>query len=61
MAGKVERAPFTGRPQLIFDVFKSAPGHRAAMTAVPDLPRADPSANPHAMCSQRGDEVLHAA
>jgi len=42
-------------------MFKSAPGHHAAMPAVPDLPRADPSVNPYAMCSQRGDEVLHAA
>ncbi len=61
IAGKVERAPITGRPQLIFDMFKSAPGQRAAMPAACDLPHADPSANPYAMCSQRGDEVLHAA
>ena len=58
IAGKVERAPFTGRPQLIFDMFKSAPGYRAAMPAARDPPRADPSADPYAM---RGDEVLHAA
>ncbi len=31
------------------------------MPAVPELPRADTSANPYAMCSQRGDGVLHAA
>ena len=42
-------------------MFKSAPGQRAAMPAAPDLPHADLSAGPYAMCSQRGDEVLHAA
>lgn len=61
IAGKLERAPFTGRSQLIFDMYKSAPGQRAAMPAVPDLPRADPSATPLDMCSQHGDELLHAA
>ena len=61
IAGKVERVPITGRPQLIFDMFKSAPGQRAAMPAAPDLPHAYSSANPYAMCSQHGDEVLHAA
>ncbi len=61
IAGKVEKAPFTGRPQLIFDMFKSAPGQRAAMPAVRDLPHADPSADPLVICQQRGDEVLHAA
>ncbi|DBB17762.1 TPA: hypothetical protein ACH3X3_002797 [Trebouxia sp. C0006] len=33
MAGKVERAPFTGRPQLIFDMFKSTP---EALASIPD-------------------------
>jgi len=37
IAGKVERAPVTERPQLLFDMYKLAPGQRAAMPAVPDL------------------------
>ncbi len=61
IAGKVERAPVTGRPQFIFDIYKSAPVQRAAMPAAPDLPRADPSATPYTKCSQQGDEVMHAA
>lgn len=53
-AGKVERAPITGRPQLIFDMYKSAQGQHAAMPAVPDLlPCADSSATPMAMCKQQ--------
>ena len=61
IAGQVERAPFTGRPQLIFDMLKPAPRHRAAMPAAPHLRCANPSAGPYTVCHQRGDEVLHAA
>ena len=61
IAGVVERAPFTGRPQLIFDIYKSAPGQRAAMPAVHRLPFAIPLADPSIVCKQRGDQVLDAA
>ena len=60
IAGKVERAPFTGRPQFIFDIYKSAPGQHAAMPAAPDLPSATRYTS-WAHCSRRGHEVLYAA
>ncbi len=42
-------------------MYMSAQGQRAAMPATPDLPPADPSADPFVMSRQRGDEVVHAA